>query len=142
MATLKKDLQALSKQVKAISVKLEKIAKAADKAAAPKAKAKKKAPVKKAVARKKAPTKKAVVKRKAPAKKAVEKKKAPAKKKAGGITAYETVLNVIKKSTKGTTTSQIKAKTRFDDKKIANIIYKAKKQGKIKNKEKGVYVKA
>ena len=33
-------------------------------------------------------------------------------------------------------------KTSFDEKKIANLVYKAKKQGKIKSAGKGIYIKA
>jgi len=33
-------------------------------------------------------------------------------------------------------------KTGFNEKKIRNIVYKLKKQGKIMAKEKGIYVKA
>ncbi len=71
------------------------------------------------------------------------KKTAPAPKKtAKGKTAYETVLEIINRSKKGATTAQLKSKTGFNDKKIANLIYKARKQGKVKSEQKGVYVKA
>ena len=73
------------------------------------------------------------------------KKTAPlaAKKKAAEpTTAVDTVLNIIGRSKKGVNTAAIKAKTGYNQKKVANIIYKLNKQGKIKSVEKGVYVKS
>ncbi|MBW2176669.1 MAG: GIY-YIG nuclease family protein [Deltaproteobacteria bacterium] len=153
---LKKELQLVSKEIKALSKKIDKLLVAAGKAAkakpkiakkakpakkaAPKAKktAVKKAPAKK-IAAKKAPAKKAAAK-KAPAKKAAA-KKTPAKK-AAKVTAADRVLKVINRTKKGIDTSGLMKKTGFDNKKVANIIFKLKKQGKIKNPEKGLYVKA
>ena len=57
-------------------------------------------------------------------------------------TAAESVLNVISSSKTGINTAGIKEKTGFDQKKVANIIYKLKKQGKIKTAQKGVYEKS
>ncbi len=62
--------------------------------------------------------------------------------KKGAPTAFETVLGIIKRSKRGVNVAQLKAKTRFDDKKIANLIYKAKKQRKIKSKVRGIYMTA
>lgn len=84
---------------------------------------------------KKAPAKKVAAK-KAPAKKVVE--KAAAKKPA---TAVDTVLKVINRSKKGVDTAAIMKKTGFSQKKIHNVIYKLKKQGKVKSVGKGVYLK-
>ena len=143
---LKKQLQQVSKEIKALSKKVDKLVAAAGKAAKPKkaapkkAAAKKKAPAKKAVA-KKTVAKKAAPKKKAPAKKAAPKKKAPAKK-ATKVTAADAVLKVINRSKKGVNTAALMKKTGFDNKKVANIIFKLKKQGKISNPEKGLYVKA
>ena len=83
------------------------------------------------------PKKKAKPARKAPAKvkKPVQKKEKPA-------TAAETVLGIINKSKKGVDTATLIKKTGFEPKKIHNIVYKLKKQGKIKSVEKGVYLKA
>lgn len=83
------------------------------------------------------PKKKAKPARKAPAKpkKTVQKKEKPA-------TAAETVLGIINKSKKGVDTATLIKKTGFEPKKIHNIVYKLKKQGKIKSVEKGVYLKA
>jgi len=57
-------------------------------------------------------------------------------------TAVDTVLNIISRSPKGVNTGAIKTKTGYDQKKISNIIYKLKKQGKINAIQKGVYVKS
>jgi DNA replicative helicase MCM subunit Mcm2 (Cdc46/Mcm family) len=64
------------------------------------------------------------------------------KKAAKPTTAVDTVLNIIGRSKNGVNTASIKAKTGYDQKKVANIIYKLKKQGKIKSIEKGVYMKS
>lgn len=56
--------------------------------------------------------------------------------------AVDTVLGVIKRSKKGVNTASIMKKTGYDRKKVANIIFKLKKQGKIKSETKGVYLKA
>ena len=141
----KEILQQVSKEIKALSKKVDKLAAAAAKASKPKKAAAKKAAPKKAAAKKtvakKAPAKKTVAKKKAPAKKAAPKKKAPAKK-ATKVTAADQVLKVINRAKKGVNTATLMKKTGFDNKKVANIIFKLKKQGKIKNPEKGLYVKA
>lgn len=64
-------------------------------------------------------------------------KKASAKKK----TAADTVLTVINRSKKGVDSATLAKKTGYDKKKIANIVFKLKKQGKIKSVSRGVYVK-
>ncbi len=76
-----------------------------------------------------------------PAKKTVA-KKAPAKKAAKGVTAYDQVIGIIKKNKKGVDNATLIKNTGFDAKKVANIIFKAKKRGAIKAVKKGVYVKA
>jgi len=70
-----------------------------------------------------------------------EAKKAAAKK-TGEVSAADTVLGIIKRSKKRVDTAALVKKTGFDKKKIQNIFYKLKKQGKIKAKEKGFYMKA
>ena len=75
-------------------------------------------------------------KRKAPAKP----KKAAAKKEKQ-VTAEDTVLGVIKRSKKGVGTSAIMEKTGYARKKVSNIVFKLKKQGKIKSAGRGVYMK-
>jgi len=120
MKKLKKDLQAVSKEIKALTKKLEKLVKSASGSG------------------KKAPAKK----KNASRKKTAAKKKTPAKKTASTATAFDTVVTLISRSKKGVNTSQLKARTGFDDKKIANIIYKAKNRGLIKSVRKGIYKKA
>ena len=52
------------------------------------------------------------------------------------------MFGVIKRSKKGVGVAELMKKTELDQKKIYNIIYKLKNQGKIKSVEKGVYKKA
>lgn len=128
MKDLKKNLQSISKDIKKLTGKIEKLVADVEKKDKPKAKTVKAKPVKKALAKKAAPVKKA------PAKKA-----APKKKEQG--TAFDAVISIIRRRKRGVSAGQIKEKTGFDDKKIANIVYKAKKNGLIKSEIKGVYVK-
>jgi hypothetical protein len=140
MAILKKDLQAVKRDIKALEKKLEKLLKAH----VPMPKAKKvikKKVVKKAKAVKKAPAKKAKVVKKAPAKKAPA-QKAVARKKAPQATATDKILKIIKRSKKGVDVPTLKKKTGFDDKKVRNIIFRASKEGKIKKSGRGIYVGA
>jgi hypothetical protein len=140
MAILKKDLQAVKRDITALGKKLEKLLKAH----VPMPKAKKvikKKVVKKAIAVKKAPAKKAKVVKKAPAKKAPA-KKAVARKKAPQATATDKILTIIKRSKKGVDVPTLKKKTGFDDKKVRNIIFRASKEGKIKKSGRGIYVGA
>jgi biotin operon repressor len=79
-----------------------------------------------------------------PARKAPSKPKKSAAKKAAlkkPVTAAETVLKIINRSKKGVSPAIISEKTGFSRKKVHNIIYKLKKEGKIKSVEKGVYLK-
>ena len=81
------------------------------------------------------------VKRSTPAKAAkTAKKVAPQKAKAS--TATDDVYQIIGRHKNGVNSAAIKKNTGFNDKKVQNIIYKLKKQGKIKSTAKGVYVKA
>ena len=84
-------------------------------------------------ARKKA--KPAPAKKKAAAK-APRKKAAPKK----TATAAETVLKIIVDTKDGINTADLMKKTDFDQKKIANIVYKLKKNGQINSISKGLYV--
>lgn len=63
-------------------------------------------------------------------------------KKAKKVTASDTVLKMIQRRKRGITTAEIKARTGFKEKKIWDIVNRAKRQGKIKSPRKGVYVKA
>ena len=77
--------------------------------------------------------------RKSPSKpkKSVAKKAAPKK----AITAAETVLKIISRSKKGVSPATISEKTGFALKKVHNIVYKLKKQGKIRSVGRGLYLK-
>ena len=113
MKQLKKDLQAVSKSLKQLTLRTEKIAKKLDKLEKPK-------PVKKP---------------KAKAKPKVTKK--PVK-----VSAAATVLAIIKRSRKGVDVATLKTKTGFESRKISNIVQRFKREGKIKSSGKGIYVKA
>jgi len=68
-------------------------------------------------------------------------RKAPVKKKAAGLTDTDKVLNIIKRSQKGVSVQTLIKKTGFNAKKIANIVFRAYKEGKIKRAGKGIYIK-
>jgi uncharacterized Zn finger protein len=53
---------------------------------------------------------------------------------------FDTVVGIVRRSRKGITVAGIREKTGFDDKEIRAYIYKAKRQGKIKNLKRGVYL--
>ncbi len=120
---LKKELQAVNKDLKALSKKVDKMIVAVGKLEKPKVKATKAKPAKKTVAKEK------------PVEKTVEKK-------AVKLTATDTVLNIIKRYKKGVGIPILKTKSGFNDKKVRNIVQKAFKEGKIKRVDKGIYVKA
>ncbi len=114
MKQLEKDLKAVAKDLKRLTQKTEKMIKQLEK------------PKKAQVAKK--PKAKAV-------KKAVTKKSAK-------LSASETVLAIIKRGRKGVDKATLRNKTGFEGRKIRDLIYKLKKQGKIKTEGKGLYVKA
>ena len=118
MKEVKKDLQALTRQLKALVRDTERLAKKLDK-------------LQKAQA-----AKKPKVKRRArPAKKKVTKKRAPQ------LSASQSVLNIIKRSSKGVDTATLRKKTGFQGRKVRDILYRLKKQRKIRSPRKGVYIK-
>ena len=136
MKEVQKLLKMVSDGLKTLAQGVEAIAEKVDETAKPKsagkAESKKQsAPVK---SPKPASKKARSVKKAAPK---VEREKA-----AKPTTAVDTVLNIINRSPKGVNTAAIKTKTGYDQKKISNIIYKLKKQGKINAIQKGVYVKS
>ena len=71
-----------------------------------------------------------------------EPKKAKETKKEKEMTAGDTVLNIIEKSREGVDTASLQKETGFTTKKIHNIAYNLKKQGKIISERKGFYKKA
>jgi hypothetical protein len=119
MKTVKKDLQILLKNLRNITRKSEAIAKKVDK-------------LEKQSSAKK--TKRAAK----PKAKAVKRKPV---KKASKTTATDEVFNAIKRNRKGIDIAQLKKKTGFADTKVRNIVFRLKKQGKVKNVGKGVYTK-
>jgi len=133
MKNLKKNLQAVNKELKALAKKVDKLAIAVGKlekpkvAKKPKAKVVKRKPVKKTVAKKVAVKKRAV-------------KKVAAKKTTK--TVIDTVLTIIKRSKKGVNTAALMKKTGFNERQIHNNVYKLKKQGKVKSVGRGLYLKA
>jgi hypothetical protein len=126
MKKIKAQLKTLSKSLTTISKQVEKITAQVDKLQAPK----KAAPAKKAVAKKKVAKKKV-------AKKAAAKKAAPAKQ----VTMLDTVFNVIKRTKKGVTVTQLREKTKLDSRQLSNALYKLTKKGAIQTKSRGLYVK-
>ena len=123
--TIKQDLQAFNRDIKALEKKMEKLIAAAEKSEKPKVAKKTTAKSLKAKTIKRSPA-----------------QKAPARKKTAQPTATDQVLNIIKRSKKGVNTATLMTKTGFDVKKIRNILQRTFKQGKIKRVEKGVYVGA
>ncbi len=128
MKNLRKDLQTVHKDLKALAKKVDKLIVVVGKLEKPKATKKPKA---KAVKRK--PVKKTVAKKIAAKKPAVKK---------ATKTAIDTILGIIKKSKKGVDTATLMKKTGFKGRKIYDIVKSLKKQGKVKSGGHGVYVKA
>ena len=128
MKNLKKNLQTVNRELKALAKKVDKIVVAVDKlekskvAKKPKAKVVKRKPAKKTVAKK-------VAVKKLAARKTTK-------------TVIDTVLAIIGRSKKGVNTATLMKKTGFNERQIHNNVYKLKKQGKIKSDQKGVYLKA
>ena len=118
--TIKKELTALQKDITAIGKKLDTLLKAVEKSETKPTK------VSKAKAVKAKPAKKAP--------------KTPMKKKAVEVTATDQVLKIINRSKKGVDTAILMKKTGFNQKKVANILYRSFKAGKIKRADKGIYV--
>jgi predicted transcriptional regulator len=126
MKKIKAQLKTLSKSLATISKQVEKITNQVDKLQAPK----KAAPAKKAVSKKKVAKKKV-------AKKAAAKKTAPAKQ----VTMLDAVFDIIKRTKKGVTVTQLREKTKLDSRQLSNALYKLTKKGAIQTKSRGLYVK-
>ena len=71
-------------------------------------------------------------------KKAVPPKISTGKKKPKAL--FETVVGVVRETRKGVTVSMIREKTGLGEIQIRNVIYRARQQGKIKNKARGLYI--
>jgi hypothetical protein len=124
MKKAKKDLQEVSKSLKALAKKTEKLLKGVDKLEKAQAAARRK------VKAKAKTTKRAPAKRKG------------AVKKTAGLTASDQAVKIIKRFKKGVDVPTLKKKTGFEDKKMRNILNRASKQGKIKRAGRGIYVAA
>jgi transcriptional repressor NrdR len=64
-----------------------------------------------------------------------------AKRRAKSLMMTEAVLKIIRRHKKGVDFSKLKNKTGFNKKEIQNIVYKLKKQGKVKSGGIGIYLK-
>jgi putative endonuclease len=118
--TIKKDLQNLNKEIKALSNRVEILIKEFDK------------------------SRKVSTAKKAPAKstKRTATRKAPVKKRPARLTATDRVLKVINRSKKGIGAATLMKRTGFDDKKIRNILQRTFNEGRIKRAGRGIYVGA
>ena len=117
MKQMKKDVNALTKGLKALTQKVEKIFKALGKLEKPQAKPK--------------PVKKPAVKK--TAKKPTE-NKAPK----GSVTGA--IMGVIQASRKGVNTDQIMKQTGLNKRQVWGTITRAKREGKVKSIKRGIYV--
>ena len=137
------NLQDLSEAFNKISLGIEEYVKAQSTAPA----AKKTVTRKATTAKKKAATSAKVTKTRKVQPKA-KKRTAPVKKakatptKPVRVTATAAVLDIIKNADNGTNVGILKEKTGFNDRKVANCIYRLKKQGVIKSTVRGVYTSA
>lgn len=111
---LKKDLHTVNKELNALANKVGKMILAVEK-------------IEKAKTAKKQPAKKTAVKSKGSL--------------SSSLSSIDTVLGIIKRSRKGVDTAALKEKTGIQENVIHNIVYKLKKEGKVKSKIRGVYVK-
>ena len=114
MKQVKKDLQKLSQELKALAKKTDKVIKEVGKLGQAKSTRQKKI-------------------------KPETMKKSPAKK-ATAMTATEQVFKIIKASKNGVDAPTLMKKTGFEDRKVRNVIFRAFKQGKIKRAGRGTYV--
>ena len=120
MKQLRRSLNAISKDLKALTLRTEKMIKALDKFE----KGQKKTGTKRKAAAKRVITKRVVTK------------------KAKGPSATEKVLKIIMRSKKGVNTATLQKKTGYNSRKIWDIVHRAGKEGKIKKVGRGIYIKA
>jgi hypothetical protein len=133
MKQLQKALQSAVKALNTLATKIEAISKTLE--GTEKAKP---APAKKpSVKGTRKPAASKTVKKSAP-KKAVEES---APKKVAAPTAADTILELIGQNEKGLNTATLIEKSGFNAKKVQNTVFRLRKQGRIKNAAKGIYVK-
>jgi hypothetical protein len=123
--TIKQDLKAITREIKALEKKMEKLIAAVEKSEKPMTGKKTTAKSVKAKPTKKTPA-----------------KKAPAKKKTARLTATDQVLKILKGRKRGVDASTLVKKTGFDLKKVRNILHRNYKLGRIRRVGKGIYVGA
>ena len=139
MKKVKQDLIALNRDLKSLVRKTETLMKAVDRLE--KTQVVKAIKVKKASPKPKTTKKiagKASSKPRAARKAAVTKDPARRKK----LTDTDKVINIIDRTKEGVSTKALSKKTGFDTQKIANILFRACKTGKIKIKDRGIYIGA
>jgi len=166
MKNLKKNLQAVNRELKALAKLVQKMIQETEQVAKQRAKetevikklqklfGENERDPKKSKELQKLPKKSAVKKPKAkvvkrkPAKKTAARKVAVKKRvvkkvvaKKSAKTVIGTVLTIIRRSKKGVNTAALMKKTGFSEKQIHNNVYKLKKQGKVESVGKGVYLK-
>ncbi len=113
MKQLKRDLQAVSKSLKQLTLRTEKIAKNLDK-----------------------------LEKAKPVKKPKTKARPKVTKKPVKVSTAATVLAIIKRSRKGVDIATLKSKAGVGSTTVNSIIYRLKKKDKIKSSGRGIYVKA
>lgn len=129
MKKVKAQLKVLSKNLVSLSKQLDKISKQVDKMQpATKTTAKRKPAAKRTTAA--AP--KRVVKRTRAA--------ATTTRAARGSTVLDSVFNAIKRSKRGVSIAQLKAKTGLNPRQLSNALYKLSKKGTIITKSRGLYL--
>ena len=135
MKKVKAQLKVLSKNLVSLSKQVDKISKQVDKMQpATKPTAKRKPVVKRKPAAKRT--------RAAAPKRVVQRTRAAATKPrtARGLTVLDSVFNAIKRSKRGVSIAQLKAKTGLNPRQLSNALYKLSKKGTIVAKSRGLYV--
>jgi hypothetical protein len=136
MKSMKKDFRMVASGLKALARKTEQIAKKVDEF-------EKADTVKKPKTKVKAKTTKKVHLKKKATKKAPAKKKAVVRKaKTSTSTATGRILNTVKKFKKGVDVPVLAKKTRYNDKKIRDILSRAFAQGRVRRVGRGLYAAA
>jgi len=141
MQSMKNDVKAITRGLKTLTKKTEQITKKVEKLekAKPVQKRTTKAKTTKKVSLKKKATKRTPAKRKT----VVIKAKATVRKaKAATVTATARVLGIVNRFKKGVSIPVLMKKTRFDAKKVQNILSKAFAQGRVRRVHAGVYAAA
>ena len=119
MKNLKKNLQTLSNDIKKLSQKIEKL-----------------------IAVMEEPAKSKPVKAKAAKNPVVKLRKKTLVKKESKAPANSVVLGIIENSVRAVDIGTLKEKSGFQGQKLYNALYALKKQGKVRNPNKGFYIKA